>query len=86
MKTVGSYGVCLAGVLLALSLDAVADPAPPPLTLPVTIKLPDVEPLIPNCSDPAADHFVTLDERQFWKAAFVIFRRTNADHRHPATP
>ena len=52
--------LCLAAALVALSVDAGADPAAP-LTLPNTIQLPNTTTLIPNCADPAADHFISLD-------------------------
>src|SRR5262245_16984985 len=55
--------------VLAEGAAALAQPstAPqPPLTLPRTVKLPDIQPLIANCADPAADHFLTLD---MWKRA-----------------
>lgn len=42
----------------ASSLFAAADE---PLNIPNTVHLPDLEPLIPNCADPAADHFITID-------------------------
>jgi hypothetical protein len=54
------FSVLIAAVaaLSLISVNAIADA---PLTIPNTVHLPDVAPLIPNCSDPAADHFVTLD-------------------------
>jgi hypothetical protein len=48
----------LAVAIAGLSVSARADA---PLTLPNNVRLPDVEPLIANCGDPAADHFITLD-------------------------
>jgi len=59
MKRIGLLSICLFAVALALPIAATADPAP--LTLPNTIHLPDPAPLIPNCGDPAADHFLSLD-------------------------
>lgn len=50
----------VAGVFALASLGAMAQ-SQPPLKVPNTVHLPDIEPLIPNCADPAADHFVTLD-------------------------
>ena len=55
-----ALSICAAAAFVALPLNAGADTAAP-LTLPNTIKLPDVAPLIPDCADPAADHFITLD-------------------------
>jgi len=54
------YGISSVAIvaLLAVTLGARADE---PLKLPITVKLPDPQPLIPNCADPAADHFLTLD-------------------------
>jgi hypothetical protein len=46
-------------VSVAAAIPAAA--APPPFVLPNTIKLPDPTPLIPNCADPAADRFLSLD-------------------------
>ncbi len=56
MKTAAAFVIALGA---ALPLSAAADQAP--LQLPNTIRLPDPAPLIPNCSDPAADHFISLD-------------------------
>ncbi len=58
MNKVGLLAIASAGLLAAFSLSASADT---PLTLPNTVHLPDVPPLIPNCADPAADHFITVD-------------------------
>jgi hypothetical protein len=61
MKRINSaLGILLLGALVALSFNADADTVAP-LTLPNTIHLPDINPLIPNCADPAADHFISLD-------------------------
>jgi hypothetical protein len=60
MNKVSLVSSVCAGMLVMASYGAGADPVAP-LTLPNTIKLPDVTPLIPNCADPAADHFITLD-------------------------
>lgn len=55
MRKAGLLSVALiAGLCLSASADT-------PLKLPNTIRIPEVEPLIPNCADPAADHFITLD-------------------------
>lgn len=51
--------VLIASLAVAVAIPAFAEP--PPFTLPNTIRLPDPPPLIPNCSDPAADHFLSLD-------------------------
>ncbi|MBI1213820.1 MAG: hypothetical protein GC190_20355 [Alphaproteobacteria bacterium] len=45
-------------LLILASLGAKADE---PLKIPNTVHLPDIDPLIPNCADPAADHFITID-------------------------
>jgi hypothetical protein len=60
MKKVSVSGVAVAGALALASFGAQAQ-APAPVKVPNTVHLPDIEPLIPNCADPAADHFVTLD-------------------------
>ena len=52
--------LCAVSAIFAVTFDATADPVAP-LTLPVTVHLPDVAPLIPDCADPAADHFISLD-------------------------
>jgi hypothetical protein len=57
MKHVRFLGAAFA-VLIAAASSA---NAAAPLTLPNTVHLPDVAPLIPNCADPAADHFITID-------------------------
>jgi len=56
MRRVGLLSSCL---IAAASVLAVAEPAP--FALPNTIHLPDIDPLVPNCADPAADHFLSLD-------------------------
>ena len=35
-----------------------------PLNIPVTVHLPELEPLVPACADPAADHFLEIDISQ----------------------
>ncbi len=52
--------LCAMSAIFAVTPGATAD-AVAPLTLPPTVHLPDVEPLIPDCADPAADHFISLD-------------------------
>ena len=45
---------------LAFTLSAQAQE----FTVPGNVKLPDLEPLIPACADPAADHFIEVDISQ----------------------
>ena len=45
----------------ALALAAGAWAAAPAITVPATVQLPQLEPLVPPCSDPAADHFLEVD-------------------------
>lgn len=54
------FGFAFASVVAIAPLGAQAQ-APAPIKIPNTVRIPDIEPLIPNCADPAADHFVTLD-------------------------
>ena len=49
----GAMGSILAGAAFAASA--------PPLTIPITVKLPDLEPLVTPNADPAADHFIEID-------------------------
>ena len=58
MRKRSVLGLAVAGVIAVASFSAQAEA---PLKVPNTVHLPDIEPLIPNCADPAADHFVTLD-------------------------
>ena len=57
--------LCALSAIFALAPDANADLVAP-LTLPPTVHLPDVAPLIPDCADPAADHFISID---IWQRA-----------------
>src|SRR5689334_14588864 len=56
MKVSRVSSVVIAELLACVLSASAADP----LKLPA-IKLPDTEPPIPNCADPAADHFGSLD-------------------------
>jgi hypothetical protein len=46
-------------LLVAAAFAGVATAAD--LTIPKTVKLPDIDPLLPLCSDPAADRFLEID-------------------------
>ena len=48
--------------LLALAMSAAANAqGVPPLTIPATVQLPRLKPLVPPCADPAADRFLEID-------------------------
>ena len=51
----------LAAAVASFAVVSLTARADEPIKIPNTVHLPDVAPLIPNCSDPAADHFITLD-------------------------
>jgi hypothetical protein len=48
-------------VAAAAALAGQASAAPPQIKIPPTVQLPQLEPLVPTCSDPAADHFLEVD-------------------------
>jgi hypothetical protein len=60
MKRMKTWSV-LTAAALALAALSPSVQADAPLKIPNIVHLPDVAPLIPNCSDPAADHFITID-------------------------
>lgn len=49
-----------AASFLALAVAATAAP----IKIPDNVKMPDLEPLVPACADPAADHFLEVDISQ----------------------
>ena len=51
----------IAGCALVLSSVGIAAADTPTVTVPTTVKLPDLEPLIEPNADPAADHFLEID-------------------------
>ncbi len=48
----------------ALAFAAAATDSGGPLSIPVTVKLPDLKPLVAPCADPAADRFLEIDISQ----------------------
>ena len=60
-----------------LASAAVAADAPP-LNIPVTVRLPELEPLVPACADPAADHFLEIDISQRPPAGATRVQRLSA--------
>lgn len=53
------------GAMSALAaLTAVAAAAPPEVKIPVGVRLPELDPLIAPCGDPAADRFLEIDISQ----------------------
>lgn len=55
---------------------AVAQPQAP--TIPVTVRLPELEPLVSPCSDPAADRFLEIDISQRPPAGATRVQRLSA--------
>lgn len=56
--------VLLSGIAALGLATAGAMAAPAEFTVPVGVRLPEVEPLIPACADPAADRFIEVDISQ----------------------
>ena len=48
------------------------------LKIPKEVKLPDIEPLVPSCADPAADHFLEVDLLQRPPAGSTRLQRLGA--------
>lgn len=51
----------LSSVLVVTLAGPAAAQGVPPLNIPTTVQLPELEPLVPACADPAADHFLEID-------------------------
>lgn len=78
MKTVAVRSI-LVGFLSALAWTAAAaDQSALQLNIPTSVQLPQLEPLVPACADPAADHFLEIDISQRPPAGATRVQRLSA--------
>jgi hypothetical protein len=68
------YGLVLGAVLFAVCGAAYAAE----LKIPKEVRLPELEPLVPSCSDPAADRFLEIDISQRPPAGATRVQRLSA--------